>query len=236
MCGSFPNMLFLLLIGVTRSLNKYQLVLFRCWDMVIDVSEKLRRIAVGEAVKRTDQQSARVGDILHLRKISLTLHMNIVQHSRKPVIGGIGDALHPPHEVKRQKPVAPTFLHLASDIVLLTVCHTAHHVSEVRRTQENELLHPCVCVTGKLVNDLVRTEGMSCENDVLVTQLFGVAQVGINIIIGVRKALVPRADDRRLIRADIHRFDLPEGIVCLSVNEVETAGIQRIPDVIVKRI
>ena len=39
-----------------------------------------------------------------------------------------------------------------------------------------------------------------------------------------------------LIRADIQRFDLPEGIVCLSVDEVDTAGIQSISDVIVKRI
>ena len=37
-----------------------------------------------------------------------------------------------------------------------------------------------------------------------------------------------------LIRADIQRFDLSEGIVRLCVDEVDTARIQRISDVVVK--
>ena len=64
----------------------------------------------------------------------------------------------------------------------------------------------------------------------------GKIKISVDIVVSVGKALIPTADSVTLFGFVIVGFDLPESVVCLGIDEVKSAFIQRIADVVIKRI
>ena len=73
---------------------------------------------------------------------------------------------------------------------------------------------------------------MSGKNDVLVARALGVVEICADVLVGVGKPLVPRADNFLPPGDNVARPNLPEGVVGLCVEEVDPARVQRVADVV----
>lgn len=98
------------------------------------------------------------------------------------------------------------------------------------------MLHPRVMMAGEVIDHLVGAEGVPGENDVRITLVFREGEIGVNIFIRVRKALVPGADHLLFPGMHIDGLDPPEGVVGLGIDEIDVAAIQRIADVVIKGV
>ena len=98
------------------------------------------------------------------------------------------------------------------------------------------MLHLLVVMAGEVVDDLVGAQGVAGQDDVPVTLPLGKCQIGVDILIGIGKTLVPGTDQLFLAGIHVDCLDLPEGVIGLGVDEVDPAVIQRIADVVIKRI
>ena len=172
--------------------DENEFVLVACRDVIVDVPQEARRVAVGEVVVGADQQRVRVRDLFALGKVTIRLHKHVVENSRElPVVRRVRDALHPAHERERQHFISIAALHLFTDDLLLPLRDAGHHVGEIRGTEQQKMLHARVVIAGKIVNDLVRAQRVSRKNDMLVTRALGVVEVRADVLVGVGKPLVP---------------------------------------------
>ena len=80
-------------------------------------------------------------------------------------------------------------------------------------------------MAGQIVNDLIGAEGMAAEDDVLVAFLLGKGDVSVEVVVGIGKAFVPRADRLLLAGTDVDRRDFTEGVVGLGVDEIDVTAV-----------
>lgn len=76
-----------------------------------------------------------------------------------------------------------------------------------------------------MVNDLIGAEGMAAEDDVFVAFLLGKGDVSVEVVVGIGKAFVPRAD--RFFPLPVPDVDrkVSEGVVGLGVDEIDVAAV-----------
>ena len=137
------------LTGTADGQHTYQLVLFCRGHVIVQVPQKLRRVAVGEIVIGPHQQGPGVGDLFRLGKVPVFGGVDVVQQAGElPVPGGVGDAGHPAHEGEGQHFVSPALLNHLPDESLLPVRHPGHHIGQVGGTQKDEVLHLGIVMAG----------------------------------------------------------------------------------------
>ena len=227
----------LLLIGVACFFDKDEPVAVRCRHVGVQIPQKFRGIAVREVIVCADQKRPGMRDLFRLRKVTVFRGMDVVEQGGElPVISGIRDAGHPSQkgEGKHLIPVSP--LHLIQDLLLFPVGHPGHHVRQVGRREQKEMLHPGVMVPGQIVDYFIGAKRMPGENDMFITFLFGEGPVSLDVFIGIGEALIPRPDELFLPGTYIHGADFAEGVICLGVYKVDSPGIQRVAYVVIERI
>ena len=158
------HVLVLALIGVPGPLNEDQVVFGSGRHVIIEIAQKLGRVSVREIVVGAHEQGTVMGDLRSLGEVAASGCVDVVEKARElPVIGSIGDALHPAHEGEGQHFVAIAASHLIFDHHFLPARHAGHHISEVSR---RELERKVVGITATMLTKCLR----ELERDGFITR------------------------------------------------------------------
>ena len=88
----------------------------------------------------------------------------------------------------------------------------------------------------EVVDDLVGAQRVTSQDDVAVALLSGIVEVGLDVLVGQCKTLVPRADDFLAAGVGVYGADGSEGVVGLGVDEVDARGGECVADVVVEGV
>ena len=103
-----------------------------------------------------------MGVLRSLGEIAVFGCVHVVEKTGKlPVIGRVGDALHPAHEREGQHFITVAACHLRLDHHLFPIRYAGHHIGEVGRRKQEEVLNARVVMAGQVVDHLVGPQGVA---------------------------------------------------------------------------
>ncbi|MNK97752.1 hypothetical protein D3C87_1180990 [compost metagenome] len=144
---------------MASTLDEDQFVIIGRLQVIVDITQKTRWVAVRKAIIGTDDKRARMLNLFDLREVPIRLDVDVVQRvGIQPLVGGIGYARKPTQQWKWEHFLAPAlFAKLEYELALL-LCDDACQVLDIRWAQEDKLRNPCVDVSRQIVNGLVYTQ------------------------------------------------------------------------------
>ena len=66
---------------------------------------------------------------------------------------------------------------------------------QICRREQKEMLYPRIMMLRQIVQDLVRAERVAGKDDVLVTLFFRKGEIGVDILVCIAEALIPRTNE-----------------------------------------
>ena len=178
-----------------------------------------------------------MGDLRDLREVAVGRGVNIIEQAAVyPVIGGADGTLHPAHQREEQHLGGMATVVELADEFALAGRDAGGHVVEVGGREQQEVLYSGCVVAREVVDDLVGSQRVTSQDNVAVALPGGVVKVGLDVLVGQRETLVPRADDFLATRVGVHGSNGSEGIVGLGVDEVDACGGERVADVVVEGV